>query len=267
MSTDWIAAGWSLSEAPAGFQTFRSTQHLALLVIDRPARRNALTLEMWAALPSVLSSLADARALIVTGAGGTFSAGADIGELNLIYGSPDAAAAYHATNVAAEEALAAFPAPTIAAVRGSCVGGGCQLAAACDLRIAADNARFGITPAKLGVVYPAIPTLRLATLVGSARAKYLLFTADLIDAATAHTFGLVDEVVPAAALVDRATAMATTIGSRSRQTIGAVSAVLRARAAGTSVDEAIAPYLEEARRDPDVAEGLTAFLDGRPPRF
>ena len=164
-------------------------------------------------------------------------------------------------------ALAAFPAPTIAAVPGSAVGGGCQLAAACDLRIATDDARFRVTPAKLGVVYPAIATMRLASLVGPARAKYLLFTADLIDAASALTFGLADEVVPAAALVERVTALATTIGSRSRQTIGAVSAVLNAQAAGGSVDDAIAPFLDQARRKPDVAEGLAGFLAGREPRF
>ena len=269
MSDDWIAAGWSPTDAAGGFKTFRSTHNdaLALLMLDRPERRNALTLEMWDAFPSLLSSLADVRTLLLTGAAGTFSAGADIGELRSIYGSPEAAAAYHATNVAAEEALAAFPAPTIAVVRGACVGGGCQLAVACDLRVAASDARFGVTPSKLGVVYPAVPTVRLAGLVGPARAKYLLFTADLIGADTALTFGLVDEVVPPAALVDRATSLAATIGSRSRQTIGAVSAVLRARSSGTSVDDAIAPYLEQARREPDVTEGLAAFLDGREPRF
>jgi len=267
MSDDWIAAGWSPAAAPPGFQVLRSTQNLALVMVDRPDRHNALTRDMWAAFPDLLSSVADARALLLTGAGRTFSAGADIGELQTIYADPDAAAAYHATNVAAEEALATFPAPTIAAIRGACVGGGCQLAAACDLRIAATGARFGVTPAKLGVVYPAVPTVRLADLVGPARAKYLLFTADLIDAERTLGFGLVDEVVPPDRLVTRATELARTIAGRSPQTIGAVSAVLRARSAGTPVDEAIAPFLDQARRAPDVTEGLSAFLAGRPPAF
>lgn len=267
MSDDWTAAGWSLSDAPPGFKIFRRTGDLALVMIDRPSRHNALTLSMWAAFPALLSSLGPVRALLLAGARSTFSAGADIGELQQIYADPSAAAEFHATNVAAEIALASFAAPTIAVVRGSCVGGGCQLAVACDLRIASSDARFGVTPAKLGVVYAAVPTVRLAQLVGPSRAKYLLFTAELIDASTALTYGLVDEVVPADSLISRASALAATIGSRSRQTIGAVSAVLRAAADGTSIDNAITPYLEQARRDPDVAEGLAAFLERRQPRF
>jgi enoyl-CoA hydratase/carnithine racemase len=117
------------------------------------------------------------------------------------------------------------------------------------------------------VVYPSVPTVRLADLVGPARAKYLLFTADLIDADRALGFGLVDEVVPPDRLVTRATELARTIAGRSPQTIGAVSAVLWARSEGTPVDEAIAPFLDQARRAPDVIEGLSAFLAGRPPAF
>jgi enoyl-CoA hydratase/carnithine racemase len=267
MTDEWISAGWRELDAPTGFRAFTGTRDLAVLMISRPSRHNALTLRMWAALPSLLESFSSARALVLTGDGDSFSAGADIAELQTIYGSPADAADYHAINVAAEQALALMPGPTIAAVRGACVGGGCQLAVACDLRIAADDARFGITPAKLGVVYPAIPTARLARLVGPARAKYLLFTADLIDASTALTFGLVDEVTPSSSLVARTTELATTIGSRSRQTIGAVTAVLAALERNYDLDQAIAPYVELARREPDVTEGLAAFLERRPPRF
>ena len=89
----------------------------------------------------------------------------------------------------AEEALAAFPKPTLAAIRGYCVGGGCQLAAACDLRFAEEGALFGVTPAKLGIVYPASSTRRLVSLVGPATAKYLLFSGELIDAERALRTG------------------------------------------------------------------------------
>jgi enoyl-CoA hydratase/carnithine racemase len=267
MTDQWSSAGWRELDAPAGFRTFAGTHGLGLLMISRPSRHNALTLRMWAALPSLVESFSTARALLVTGDGGSFSSGADIDELQAIYGNPDDAAEYHAINVAAEQALAALPCPTIAAVRGVCVGGGCQLAVACDLRIAADDARFGVTPAKLGVVYPAIPTARLARLVGPSRAKYLLFTADLIDSSTALTFGLVDEVVAGSSLALRSTELATTIGSRSPQTIGAVKAVLAALDRGSDLNQAIAPYLELARRDPDVTEGLAAFRQRRLPSF
>ncbi len=267
MTAQWVEAGWQPESSRSGFRTFTRPGDLAMLMIDRPDRRNALTSQMWAALPELLDPLAGARALVVTGAGAAFSAGADIGELQTVYGSPDAAARYHAVNVAAEEALAGFGAPTIAAVSGACVGGGCQLAVACDLRVAASGARFGVTPAKLGVVYPAVPTVRLATVIGPARAKYLLFTAALIDATTALTYGLVDEVVPSGELAARATTLATRIASGSQQTIGAASAVIDAWSAGEPVDEAIAGFVDAARRQPDVTEGVAAFLEGRAPHF
>jgi enoyl-CoA hydratase/carnithine racemase len=154
--------------------------------------------------------------------------------------------------------------PTVAVVHGSCVGGGCQLAVACDLRLAADTARFGLTPAKLGVLYPAEPTIRLARLVGPARAKYLLYTADLVDAARAYEFGLVDEVLPGAELDARALALAATIAGRSPQSVGAVKAVLDADAGGRDTAMALAGWQHRAD---DVREGIEAFRAGRPPRF
>jgi enoyl-CoA hydratase/carnithine racemase len=243
---------------------------VAVVLIDRPAKRNAFTLAMWQALPGLLAGLADdprVRVLLLAGAGETFSAGADIGELLHVYGDPARADAYHATNVAAEEALAAFPRPTIAAVAGACVGGGCQLAVACDLRVAEAGARLGITPAKLGVVYPAVPTTRLVRLVGPARAKYLLYSADLIGAERAATFGLVDEVVPAGELAGRALALARTIAGRSPQTLGAVKDVVDAVAAGRDPQAAVEPWERRSRYAPDVREGLAAFVERRPPRF
>ena len=243
---------------------------VATLTIDRPARRNAITLAMWAALPSVLAPLAadpQVRALLVTGAGGTFSAGADIAELLEVYGDPARADAYHQMNVAAERALADFPRPTVAVIRGACVGGGCQLAVACDLRLAEPGAWLGITPAKLGVVYPAEPTARLVRLLGPARAKYLLFSADLVSAERAEMMGLVDEVVLADRLAHRAQELAATIAARSPLTLGAVKAVVAAVSSGTDPQEAVEPWERRSRRAPDVQEGLTAFLERRAPRF
>lgn len=262
---DWPDADWTALDAPEGFRVMRGENGVAVLVIDRPAKRNALTLAMWSALPALLAGLAhQVRALIVTGAGDVFSAGADVTELQQIYADADRARAYHATNVAAEGALAAFPHPTIAAVRGSCVGGGCQLAVACDIRIADADARFGITPAKLGIIYPAEPTARLARLVGPARAKYLLFTADLISADRALAFGLIEEVVPGPALPHRAVEIARTIASRSPQSIGAATSVIAAMATGSPLEDTLASW---HRRPSDVAEGLAAFLERRPPSF
>jgi enoyl-CoA hydratase/carnithine racemase len=260
-------------ELPAGTPGLRAyapaDDGVAVLLLDRPQRRNAVTLAMWRALPGLLDELAGlpgVRALLVTGAQGTFSAGADIAELADVYGDPASADAYHAQNVAAEQALADFPRPTLAVVHGSCVGGGCQLAAACDLRFGAEDARLGITPAKLGVVYPAVPTARLARLVGPARAKYLLFSGELVDARRAELFGLLDEVHPADRLDARALEFARLLARRSPQSLGAAKAAL---AAGdeAAARAALAPWERRSRQAPDVREGLAAFLERREPRF
>src|SRR5262249_41760495 len=145
---------------------------------------------------SDLMSVAGLRVLIVTGEGPSFSAGADVRELREVYSEASRARSYQDTNVAAESALAGFPYPTIAAIRGGRVRGGWQRALAREVRVAADDAQFGVTASKFGIVYPVDPTARLTRLIGPARAKYLLYTADLIDAEKALTFGLVDEVVP-----------------------------------------------------------------------
>src|SRR3954454_9189359 len=169
------------------------TDSVATVVVQHPAKRNAMTAAMWRALPPLHDTLAadpGVRALVLTGEGGTFCAGADISTLR---GSPEEA---QGLAVRAEEALAAFPKPALAAIRGHCVGGGAQLAAACDLRFAEEGSLFGVPPANLGLVYAASSTPRLATLVGPATAKYLLFSGELIDTERALRTGFLDEVLP-----------------------------------------------------------------------
>ncbi|MFL6112838.1 MAG: enoyl-CoA hydratase/isomerase family protein [Catenulispora sp.] len=270
-SRAWQAGRWDRLDCGVdGLALAVDDDGVAVLTIDRPAKRNAITLAMWAALPGLLAGPASdprVRVLLLAGTGDTFSAGADIGELLEVYATPERADAYHDTNVAAEEALAAYPRPTIAVIHGAAVGGGCQLAVACDVRIAASGARLGLPPAKLGVVYPAVPTARLVRLVGPARAKYLLYSAELVDAARAVTFGLVDEVVPDGELAERALALARTIASRSPQTLGAVKDVVDAVAAGEDPQVAIEPWERASRYAPDVREGLAAFVERRPPVF
>jgi enoyl-CoA hydratase/carnithine racemase len=233
---------------------------VATVTLDHPAKRNALTPRMWRALPELLETLAadhQVRALVLTGAGGTFSAGADITSLRA------GAAATQDLAVAAEEALAAFPLPTLAAVHGHCVGGGCQLAAACDLRFAAAEARFGVTPARLGIVYPASSTARLAALVGPAAAKYLLFSAELVDTEQALRVGLVDEVHPGAELDARVADFARLLASRSQLTQAAAKDFVDGRR-----DPARrAHWRREAEASADLAEGVSAFLERRAPRF
>ncbi|MGA5321219.1 enoyl-CoA hydratase/isomerase family protein [Streptomyces seoulensis] len=231
---------------------------VATVVIRHPAKRNAMTAAMWRALPPLLAELAadpGVRALVLTGAGGTFCAGADISTLR---GSPAEA---QGLAVAAEEALAAFPKPTLAAVKGHCVGGGAQLAAACDLRLAEEGALFGVTPARLGIVYPASSTRRLVSLVGPATAKYLLFSAELIGADRALRTGLVDEVLPEGELDKRVAALTATLATRSLLT----QAAAKEYADGLTGRDA--HWTAQALASPDTEEGVTAFLERREPRF
>ncbi|WP_317446475.1 enoyl-CoA hydratase/isomerase family protein [Streptomyces collinus] len=234
------------------------TGAVATVVIRNPAKRNAMTAAMWRSLPPLLEKLAAdprVRALVLTGDGGTFCAGADISSLR------GSAAEAQSLAVAAEEALAAFPKPTLAAVRGHCVGGGAQLAAACDLRLAREDALFGVTPARLGIVYPASSTRRLVSLVGPATAKYLLFTAELIDAGRALRTGLVDEVLPEDGLDGRIAELTGVLVARSQLTQAAAKEFVNGR---TDRD---AHWSEQARGSGDTAEGVAAFLERRQPRF
>ncbi|MGK5691724.1 enoyl-CoA hydratase/isomerase family protein [Streptomyces sp. URMC 128] len=234
------------------------TDSVATVVIRHPEKRNAMTAAMWRSLPPLLERLAGdpvVRALVLTGEGGTFCAGADISTLR---GSPEEA---QRLAVEAEEALAAFPKPTLAAVRGHCVGGGAQLAAACDLRFAEEGALFGVTPAKLGIVYPASSTRRLVSLVGPATAKYLLFSGELIDVERALRTGLADEVLPEGQLGRRVAEFTRILVSRSQLTQAAAKEFADGR---TDRD---AHWAARARESGDTAEGVAAFLERRQPRF
>ncbi|MGW2959004.1 enoyl-CoA hydratase/isomerase family protein [Streptomyces sp. NPDC001220] len=234
------------------------TDAVATVVIHNPVKRNAMTAAMWRALPPLLDKLSadpGVRALVLTGAGGTFCAGADISTLQ---GSPAAA---QSLAVAAEEALAAFPKPTLAAVRGHCVGGGSQLAAACDLRFAEEGASFGVTPARLGIVYPASSTRRLVSLVGPAATKYLLYSGELIDTERALRTGLVDEVLPEGELAKRVAEFTRILVARSQLTQAAAKEFTNGR---TDRDD---HWTEQARGSADTAEGVAAFLERRQPRF
>src|SRR5215218_11448903 len=206
-----------------------STEHLtltldglgpgvAVLTIDRPAKRNALTAGMWRDLPEVLAGPAAdpaVRVLVVTGAGSSFCAGADISDLlgGADPGDPMADVRRH--NLAAQAALRAFPKPSIAMIRGHCIGGGVEIATSCDLRFTDPTGIFGVTPAKVGIVYTPASTKTLIDLVGPATTKYLLLSGELLDADTALRTGLVDRLVPSEQLTGEVHRFAQVLASRS----------------------------------------------------
>jgi enoyl-CoA hydratase/carnithine racemase len=166
------------------------------ILIDRPEKRNAFNQEMWEQFPVLLGAALIDRAIRVvivqSSTPGIFCAGADITEL---MAHKDNAAWLDANQAAinrTQHELARFSKPTIAFINGDCVGGGCGIALACDIRVATAASRIGITPAKLGLVYPLHDTKLLVDLVGSGQAKKMLFTGELISAQEAHRIGLIE---------------------------------------------------------------------------
>lgn len=177
---------------------------IATVIINRPAQRNAVTYAMWGRLTALVAELErdpEVRVVILRGAGTqAFSAGADIAEFEEQRKNSAMARTYHKAVEEALEAVAHFPRPTIAMVAGYCMGGGLELATAADLRIAGDNARFGIPTAKLGIVVGYHEMARLVRLVGPGRTIDILLTARLVEADEALRIGLVSRLVPLAEL-------------------------------------------------------------------
>jgi len=244
---------------------------VALLTIDRPDKRNALDSAILAAWPIRLDEIAadqSLRVLVVTGAGSDFSAGADIDELRDLAGDGAAIERFCTLFAAAQAAMAHFPKPAIAMISGPCVGGGCGLALGCDLRLADPTARFGITPAALGLDYSLADTKRLVDAVGLAHAADLLFSSRLVGAEEALAMGLVNRVIGTDRLGAETRVVADRMASRSASSQRAIKAHLQAIRAGQTDDDAgTRQAFAAAFRQPDFAEGLAAFLEKRPARF
>lgn len=195
------------------------TDNVAILTLNRPEVRNALDQPLVDAIESALGTLAEDEnlaALIVTGAGDqAFVSGADIGQLR-DRRSPEA---LKRINQGLFRRLEEFPSPTIAAVRGWALGGGCELAMACDLRLAGESARFGQPEVGLGIIPGAGGTHRLERLVGVGKARELIFTGGIIDAAEALSIGLVNRVVPDTQILDAAKELAAKIAKNAVQAV------------------------------------------------
>jgi enoyl-CoA hydratase/carnithine racemase len=244
---------------------------VATLTLNRPGARNALNLAMWRALPEILAQIsADQaiRALIVRGAGGHFASGADISEFPVVFADHASALDYGALIETATNALAALDRPVIALIEGYCIGAGLAIALACDLRIAADDARLGAPPAKLGLIYSLGDTRRLIQAVGVSGAKAMLFTGALTPAPEALRLGLVDEVHAPEAVEGAARAKALEIAALSGWSIRTSKAVIDRVLAGATADtDETRAWFADAVLGPDFAEGLAAFKAKRPPVF
>jgi enoyl-CoA hydratase len=243
---------------------------VAILVINRPDKRNALNATVRAELVQALDALRsddDTRVIVLTGEGDkAFVAGADIGEFGERT-TVEQREVMHGRSVFSE--LAAYPKPSIAMINGFALGGGCELAMACDIRVAARSARLGQPEIKLGILPGGGGTQRLPRLVGVGRAMRMILTGELIDATEAERIGLVDLVVDDADLRSRTLELAATIAAHSPLTLRLARQAVRA-----SLESSLAAGLELERElfitafgSDDRREGVQAFLEKRPATF
>lgn len=240
---------------------------VARLLIDRTEKRNAFNMAMWEAFPALLADAVEDKAIRVlelrsAEPGTAFCAGADIKELLANKDKASWRSANQAEINRVQSQLARADIPTLAFVEGDCVGGGCGLAMACDMRVATPAARFGITPAKLGLVYPLHDVKLLVDLVGPGQAKRMLYTGELLDAEEAHRIGLIEFIADDSEfLIDQLLAAST-------YSAGHTKRFIRRVLDGQSEDdhETLGIFGAAFTRE-DFAEGTAAFVEKRKPKF
>jgi enoyl-CoA hydratase len=243
---------------------------VAILTIDRPEKRNALNAAVRAELIAALDALRDdaaVRVLVVTGAGDrAFVAGADIGEF--AERTPLEQRAVMTGRRVFDE-IAAYPKPVIAMINGFALGGGCELALACDLRVAADTAKLGQPEINLGIIPGGGGTQRLPRVVGTGQAMRLILSGEIIDVAEALRIGLVDVVHPAAELREKTLEMARAMATKSPVALQMAKSAVRAAAempmaAGLAYETEL---FATCFASDDKREGVAAFLEKRPAEF
>lgn len=245
-------------------------EKVGMVKMNRPNVLNALNIETLQELSKAISHLSesdDVRVIIITGEGKAFVAGADIAEMKDM--SPDEAIQFSKSGQKVFDLIARTEKPVIAAVNGFALGGGCELALACDIRIASDKAKLGQPEVDLGVIPGFAGTQRLSRLVGVAKAKEMIFTGDMVDAQTAHSIGLVNQVVPADQLMNVCMELANKIASKGPTAVKMAKRV---------INQGIEAHLEEGSayetRDfaecfatGEAKEGMSAFLEKRKPNW
>ncbi|HEY1833657.1 MAG TPA: enoyl-CoA hydratase-related protein [Solirubrobacteraceae bacterium] len=267
-TTRELADGKLLIDAPA--------EGVVRLTISNPQKRNALDHPILDAITATLEQLSaadsEARCVIVTGAHGMFSAGYDIGEIpdDEFEQRAEALVAHPFTE--AIDALEAFPRPTLAVLPGHTIGGGLELALACDLRVALADIKLGMPPAKLGLVYSHTGLRRFIDAIGAARTRELFLLGEYIDAATALSWGLVTRVTTEAELETLGLALASTLAGNAPLSQTGNKRVIEALLAAEGVlAEDVERELIELRRasfaSRDMREGMRAFAERRPPRW
>jgi enoyl-CoA hydratase/carnithine racemase len=244
---------------------------VATIHLNRSDKRNALSMEMWRRLMELVAEADEddaVKVVVVTGEGPSFAAGADIDEFKGVFTSAKTAKAVADITYRAQKRLHRNAKPTIAKIRGACVGGGCGLALCCDLRFADTTAKLGITPGKLGLIYTLADTKRLVDAVGAAKAKDILYTGRLLDAEEAKSLGLIDRLVAPDQLDGAVAAYAGEICAASQFSARGTKQIVRMILDGVADDTPKTRKLfVDAFTGPDFKEGFTAFGEKRKPKF
>ena len=251
----------------------RRDGQVGYVIFNNPERHNAVSLEMWATVAEILQDFAkdpDVRVVVLTGAGGkAFVSGADVSKFESERASLDATKVYNATVERANTGVYDFTKPTIAMIRGYCIGGGVGLAACCDLRIAAANSRFAVPAAKLGLGYSFNGLKRLIDIVGPAFAKEIFFTARQFDTEEARIMGFVNRIVPEAELETYVKTYADTIAANAPLTVKAAKFIANEVMKDESKRDLArcAELVEQCFASRDYTEGRRAFMEKRKPAF
>jgi enoyl-CoA hydratase/carnithine racemase len=244
---------------------------IAVVTLHRPEKRNAVSLAMWRLLGEIYSGFArrgDIRVVILTGAGGNFCGGADISEFSKVRNSVEDTRVYSETGQAATQAIIDLPQPTIAAVTGYGVGGGCGLALACDLRVGDATTQMGIPAARLSIVYDTLDCSLLLRAVGLANAKLVLYSGRYFPLADCRAMGLI-EVVSEDGALSGARALAQELAARAPLSQRGAKVVLEALARGEAAQRAaeIATVQDAAANSEDYRAARQAFMEKRQPVF
>jgi len=246
-----------------------SRDHTCFITLNRPGKRNALNAAMIAQLREAFERVAgdsEARVVVVRANGPAFCAGLDLREMAA---QREAGEADLGGLEKVLEDLEACPQPTIAAVQGDAVAGGCELALHCDLRVAADTARFSMPLARIGLAVPVTLTWKLVDSIGAAKTNELLFTGEAVAAETACALGLVNRVVPAEELDSALESLARQITQNAPLSVRAMKAFVRRASSGyrTLARDDLEEMHRRVRMSADLQEGLAAQRERRPPRF
>ena len=246
--------------------------HIAWLTLNRPDRKNALNIDMWRAIPDLVSEAEndpEIKILILRSAvPKIFCAGADISEFDRFMVDRSARDDNRRALRAACVALEDFTKPTLAMIAGACIGGGCILALSCDMRFGDEKSRYGITPAKLGLVYGLSDTRRLMEQVGPAATRDILFSARIIGADKARDIGLVNEIYPVEDLEQQVREYSELLLANSPHSLREIKKIIKRIQAGVRDDDGASEDIFMAAFDgADHKEGVDAFLNKRKPDY